>query len=89
MTQWGLLRSGEEAGSLTRAARRIDARDELAELLAHSVLLAHGKGLSFPHLIGHAALFPFALHLTARGLTQNSAFRVQRQGDQSDFVELA
>lgn len=89
MSQWGLLRSGEENGSLIGPVQRINMSDEVGNLLAHAVLLSHGKGLPFSHLIDHPALFPFALHLTARDLTGNPVFRVQRQGDQSDFIELA
>ncbi len=88
MTQWGLLRSGEEHGSLIGPAQRININDEVGELLVHSILLGHGKGLPFSHLINHPALFPFAVAATARDLMRNPIFRVQRQGDQSDFVEL-
>jgi hypothetical protein len=89
MAQWGLLRSGEENGSLIGPDQRININDEVGQLLVHSVLLGHGKGLPFSHLIDHPALFPFSVHLTARDLMQSPMFRVQRQGDQSDFVELA
>ena len=88
MSQWGILRSGEENGSLIGSVQRINISDEVGNLLAHAVLLSHGKGLPFSHLIDHPALFPFALHLTVRELMRNPTFRVQRQGDQSDFVEL-
>ncbi len=50
----------------------------------HSVLLGRGNGLPFSHLIDHPALFPFAVHVM-----RNPILRVRRQGDQSDFVELA
>lgn len=88
MSQWGLLRAGEEHGSLIGPVQRLNIGDEVGKLLVHAVLLSHGKGLTFSHLIDHPALFPFALQLSARDLMQNSIFRVQRQGDQSDFVEL-
>ena len=89
MVRWGLLRSGEENGSLMGPDQRIDINDEVGQLLVHSVLLGQGKGLPFSHLIDHPALFPFSVHLTARDLMGNPVFGVQRQGDQSDFVELA
>jgi hypothetical protein len=89
MAQWGLLRSGEERGSLIGPVQRISISDEVGQLLVHSVLLGHGKGLPFSHLIDHPALFPFAVHVTARDLMRNLIFRVHRQGDQSDFIELA
>jgi hypothetical protein len=88
MAQWGLLRSGDEIGSLIAPVQRININGEVGDLLVHAVLLSQGKGLSFYHLIDHPALFPFALHLTMPALMHNPTFRVQRQGDQSDFVEL-
>jgi hypothetical protein len=36
----------------------------------------------------HAALFPFEVRLNATTLRQSGYLRVQRQGDQTDFVEL-
>jgi hypothetical protein len=54
-----------------------------------AVLLGQGKGLPLSHLIDHPALFPFVVQVAARELMCNPVFRVQRQGDQSDFVELA
>jgi hypothetical protein len=88
MAQWGLLRSGDEIGSLIAPAQRIDINGEVADLLVHAALLSHGRGLSFNHLVDHPALFPFAMHLTMPALMHNPTFRVQRQGDQSDFLEL-
>ena len=88
MSQWGLLRAGEENGSLIGPLQRLNINNEVGKLLVHAVLLSHGKGLAFSHLIDHPALFPFALNLTVPELMRDPAFRVQRQGDQSDFVEL-
>ncbi len=88
MAQWGLLRKGEEPGSLIGPPQRVCINDDVGQLLLHSVLLGHGKGLPFSHLLDHPALFPFAVYATARDLTRNPIFRVQRQSDQSDFVEL-
>jgi hypothetical protein len=88
ITRWRMLRAGTEHGSLIAAAQRMCVNDELAQLLIHSVLLAHGRGLPFSHLTSHPALFPFDLQITVRELMRNSTFRVQRQGDQSDIVEL-
>ena len=89
MAEWGLLRAGEEHGAIIGPARRISLRDEIGQLLLQAVLLGQGKGLSFSHLIDHPALFPFVVQVTARDLMRNPNFRVQRQGDQSDLVELA
>jgi len=89
LIQWGLLRAGNEHGSLIGPAQRIRLGEDVSQLLVHSVLLGQDRGSQFGQLIDHPALFPFAPHLTARSLMPNSTFRVQRQGDQSDFVELA
>jgi hypothetical protein len=88
MAQWGLLRPGEERGSLIGPAQRVNFDDELGQLLLHSVLLGHGGGLPYPHLIDHPALFPFSVDVMTRDLMRNPIFRVHRQGDHSDFVEL-
>ena len=89
IAQWGLLYPGTEHGSLIGPAQRIHVDEEVGQLLVHSVLLGQGNGLPFSQLVDHPALFPFVLPITSRSLMQNSIFRVQRQGDQSDFVELA
>ena len=89
MAQWGMLRKGEEPGSLVGPPHRVRINDDVGQLLLHSVVLGHGRGLPFPQLVDHPALFPFALDVPARDLMRNPIFRVQRQGDQSDFVELA
>ena len=88
MTQWGILRAGPERGSLIGPMRRIAISNEVGKVLVHSVLLAQGKGLPFSQLIDHPALFPFDVKLTVRDLMQAPAIRVQRQGDQSDFIDL-
>jgi hypothetical protein len=89
MGRWGLLRAGNEHGSLIGPPHRIDVGNEIGQLLIHSVLLGHGKGLLFSLLVNHPALFPFAVNLTSQDLIRSPYFKVQRQGDQSDFVELA
>ena len=89
LAQWGLLRTGEEPGSLIGPPQRVHINDGVGQLLLHSVVLGHGRGLPYPQLVDHPALFPFQVDVPVRDLMGNSAFRVQRQGDQSDFVELA
>lgn len=88
ITQWGLLRHGQEKGSLIAPARRIAVTDEIAELLIHAVLLSQGHGLPLSQLAAHPALFPFDLQFQPALLRKSNYMRVQRQGDQSDFVEL-
>ena len=64
-------------------------KGELGHLLVHAVLLCSGRGLPFPNLVEHPALFPFSVQLMARELMASPVFRVQRQGDQLDLVDLA
>jgi hypothetical protein len=87
--QWGLLRDGPVKGSLIASPRRIPVSGEISELLFHAVLLSQGSGLPLTQLSSHPALFPFDLHLNPRTLRQGRFMRVARQGDQTDFVELA
>ncbi len=89
MLQWGLLRAGQERGSLVGPLQRIDVDDDVGQLLLHSVLLGNGSGLPLVHLVNHPALFPFAIHLSTQDIIRNSAFRVQRQSDHSELVQLA
>jgi len=89
MAQWGLVRKGDEPGSLIGPPQRIRISDDVGQLLLHSVVLGHGRGLPYLQLVDHPALFPFAVDVPARDLMRNPIFHVQRQGDQSDFVELA
>src|ERR1700680_2630623 len=88
MVQWGLLRLGQDKGSLLAPLLRIPINDEVSELLLHAVLLGHGHGLPLSQLTGHPALFPFDVRLNAARLRKSSSMLVQRQGDQADFVEL-
>jgi hypothetical protein len=87
--QWGMLCDGPVKGSLIAAARRISVSDEISELLFHAVLLSHGSGLPLAQLSSHPALFPFDARLDSTTLRQGRFMRVVRQGDQTDFVELA
>jgi hypothetical protein len=88
MVQWGLLRLGQDKGSLLAPFRRIPINDEVSELLLHAVLLGHGHGLPLSQLTGHPALFPFDVRLNTATLRKSDSMLVQRQGNQADFVEL-
>lgn len=88
LVQWGLLRAGQEHGSLVGPVKRIEVGDEIGHLLVHAVLLGQKKAGSLSQLGDHPALFPFSLSLSRRSLAENPAFRVHRQGDQTDIIEL-
>jgi hypothetical protein len=89
MAQWGVLKPGSEKGSLVVARNPIRVSEEIAELLVHGVMLSQGRGMSLSQLVSHPSIFPFKLQLNAATLRKHPCLRVQRQGDQSDFVELA
>lgn len=88
LTQWGMLQAGPEHGSLVGNSPPIRVDKNASRLLVHAVLLGQGKGLAFSQILEHPALFPFKLDLSIRDLIAMPDFHVQRQGDQSDFVEI-
>ena len=88
MVQWGVLKPGSEKGSLVIARNPIQVSEEIAELLVHGAMLSQRRGMSLSQLVSHPAIFPFKLQVNAATLRKHPCFRVQRQGDQSDFVEL-
>jgi hypothetical protein len=89
LTQWGLLQAGPEYGSLVGNSPTIRIDENISQLLVHAILLGQGGGLAYSRILAHPALFPFKLDLSIRDLAASPAFHVHRQGDQSDFVEIA
>lgn len=89
MAQWGVLRSGSEKGSLVAARNPMEISEEISELLVYGILLSQRRGMLLSQIASHPSLFPFKLHLNAERLRKSEGLRVQRQGDQSDFIELA
>ena len=87
--KWGLLSNGPDKGSLIAGSRRIPISDEIGRLLIHAVLLSHASALPLSQLNSHPALFPFDVRLNTMALRTSGCIRVQRQGDQTDLVELA
>ena len=87
MVQWGVLRDGPAKGLLVPRPHRVPVPDDIGELLFQAVLLSHGGGMPLAQLRGHPALFPFDVRLTAAALRRSICMRLQRQGDQTDFVE--
>ncbi|MER9225798.1 hypothetical protein NKI39_09085 [Mesorhizobium sp. M0664] len=89
MAQWGVLHPGLEKGSLAGGRKPIQVSNEIAGLLVRGVLLSQGHGISIAQLVSHPALFPFNIKLNVETLRNRHGLKIQRQGDQSDFVELA
>jgi hypothetical protein len=89
MVQLGVLHAGSEKGSLVAARDPIHVPDEISELLVHGILLSQESGMQLSQLLRHPANFPFELRLSTAGLRKHPIIRVQRHGDQSDFVALS
>jgi hypothetical protein len=89
MVQWGALREGEKKGIFLPPARLITLSEDSAELLVQAVLVSHGSGMRLAQATSHSALFPFDVRLNASTARKSDQLRVLRQGDQTDFVELA
>ena len=88
MVQWGALREGGEKGIFISRARRIGLSERPAELV-QAVLVSHGHGMGLAQAISHPVLFPFDVRLNASSARNSDQLRVLRQGDQTDFVDLA
>jgi len=80
MVQWGAVREGPAKGTFVA--------DQIGELLLRAVLVSHGRGMSLSQLTGHPSLFPFGIHLSATAMRKSGCIQVQREGDQSDFIDL-
>jgi len=90
LVQWGVLKDTATRGVYEAARKKTAVSDEVAELLIEALSLhAEGDATPFDQLIGHAALFPFELRITAHRLRSAKQFRVHRQGLDVDMVELA
>ena len=89
MVQWGALREGGEKGIFISPARRIGLSERPAELVVQAVLVSHGHRMGLAQAISHSALFPFDVRLNASSARNSDQLRVLRQGDQTDFVDLA
>lgn len=70
-------------------ARRIVLSEGLAELVVQAILVSCGRGMGLTQATSHSALFPFDVRLNASSARKSDQLRVHRQGDQTDFVELA
>jgi hypothetical protein len=88
MVQWGVLRDGSAKGKFVALPRRIEVPDQISQLLLQAILVNEAHGMPLSRLTGHPALFPFDVHVSAAALRKNACMQIQRQGDQSDFVEL-
>jgi len=90
MVQWGALSDSTIRGVYGAAVPRLPLPTNVAELLLEALLLdAEQDVMTVDQLVGHPALFPFALSITAHDLRSSPRFRVDRQGLDVDMVGLA
>jgi hypothetical protein len=89
MVQWGALREGKSKGVFLSPLRPIVLSEGLAELVVQAILVSHGHGMGLAQATSHSALFPFEARVNASSARKSDQIRVLRQGDQTDFVELA
>jgi hypothetical protein len=86
MVQWGYWRRVRRRESLVATRDPIHVSEEISELLVHGILLRQESGMPLSQLLRHPANFPFELRLSTATLRKHPIIRVQRHGDQSDFV---
>jgi len=90
MVQWGALSDSSTRGSYVAAVPKLRLPNNVAELPLEALLLGTEQDvMSVDQLVGHPALFPFALSITAHELRSSPRFRVDRQGLDVDTVGLA
>lgn len=89
MIQWGVVRDTATRGMYEAGARRQRIDAAVGIVLVEALLIDAGDAsLPFDQLIGHPALFPFAIELNAGQIRGAPQFSVHRQGLDADFVEL-
>jgi len=87
MVGWGVLKDTGEKGVFTAAGDPTPVSDPVAELLVEALLIdSDQESMEMAKLLGHGALFPFALSLNAHRLRDVAHFRVHRQGLDQDVV---
>ncbi|MFZ1413226.1 MAG: hypothetical protein WAS73_01405 [Defluviicoccus sp.] len=89
MVQWGALSDGSVRGQYLPQPAQAKVSGEAAELLLMGLLTGLGRGLHVSHLLSHSSLFPFDLRAHSNWLSRSPRLQFHRQGDQTDFVEIA
>lgn len=89
MIQWGVLRDTATRGMYEPAAVRRKVDPAVSKVLIEALLLdAEETSIPFSQLVGHPALFPFDIDLSAGQVRDAPHFTVHRQGFDSDVVEI-
>lgn len=89
MIQWGVLRDTATRGMYEKAAVHRKVSPAVSKVLIEALLLdAEETSIPFAQLVGHPALFPFDIDLSAGQVRDAPHFTVHRQGLDSDVVEV-
>ncbi|WP_295586220.1 hypothetical protein [uncultured Lamprocystis sp.] len=89
MIQWEALRDTATRGMYEKATVHRKVGPAVSKVLIEALLLdAEETSIPFAQLVGHPALFPFDLDLSAGQIRDAPHFRVHRQGLDSDVVEV-
>jgi len=90
MVQWGVLGDTDERGIYVPASAPRKVSGPVAEVLVEALLLDTEQNvMQVDQLVGHPALFPFKLQVSAHNLRRANQFLVHRQGLDVDVVGLA
>ena len=90
MVQWGVLGDTGERGIYVPASAPRKVSGPVAEVLVEALLLDTEQNvMQVDQLVGHPALFPFKLQVSAHSLRRANQFLVHRQGLDVDVVGLA
>jgi len=89
MIQWGALRDTATRGMYEKATVHRKVGPAVSKVLIEALLLdAEETSIPFAQLVGHPAIFPFDIDLSAGQIRDAPHFRVHRQGLDSDVVEV-
>ncbi len=89
MVRWGALRDTVTRGMYEAVRQRRKVGPAVGAVLIEALLIdAEETSLPLHQLIGHPAIFPFAMDVNASHVRGAPQFRVHRQGLDADFVEL-
>ncbi len=90
MVQWRVLKDTGEKGVYAAAGDPRPVSNQVAELLVEALLVDTDQDMiEVEQLLGHPALFPFLMGLSAHDLRSASRVRLHRQGLDVEMVELA
>lgn len=89
LVQLGVLRDGAARGVCLAPTRRVTVPPELAEFLGEALLIHAQHGMPVNQVVNHPSNFAFDVHFDLRALRRGGRFQLHRQGDQSEFIELA